>query len=770
MTTELNLFRCDASVVGNSGAYVRFANLLVERSDQRRARLQAIANSLASKGIDCCVVHGPRSEFDLLLLWAGEEAPEATLSKWDDLGPTFFATERVGEGSAEKAWQLRVRIHLERRGFMKVGSDRYVQLRDVHGADGIFKPGFRLQAVLSEGRPGVYVDPRSRVMEPVTIEEALAAEKKAGESDVRVRVLPNWTGGILQGRAGRKAGDAEFPIGQRRVKAPEYWRIKNRIDFVRPDTEMVEIYLGAAERTFDYPISCVFREFERGTSLPEDLKKDPTARARESSDFVRQHLNGVGFVGRTFNFTGPLSTDDLGYSVSRFPRQDAFRVEVGRGAVVPVADLHGALKRYGPFAGPISGRYVVFHAGLDTRMQGAFDKIASAYSGLNFGKLGPYESAGDSGFIDVGGAHAADFVSAITGARAQLDKARDRLLAFLVLPGRHASEIYYKGRHTLFEQLFGLAALPAQGVEEDTLLKIASNGQQAYPSCVNLASQSYVKMGGTGAAAWILSEAADSAIPGLTPGSTCYAYHDVSRRPRIKASATAYSAMTDAYGRYIATGTKPVGGETLTPGVFHDILIDLLRKVSFFGQRYGAAGGKPFSFQRLVFARDGPIHEDQADMMEAVVLEGVPDEGKEPIAPLLGRIPTFPKSLVIDVVSVNKSPNKRLFDREDGRRANVSEGTAVAYDPAMGLLVSCPAFKGTAQPLEVAIWKHLCINRSETPRPHVTQIMDEYYRQTYLDWASVFRQGKYALPQILTQNLGEHISAGVAVPEDMVLL
>lgn len=48
--------------------------------------------------------------------------------------------------------------------------------------------------------------------------------------------------------------------------------------------------------------------------------------------------------------------------------------------------------------------------------------------------------------------------------------------------------------------------------------------------------------------------------------------------------------------------------------------------------------------------------------------------------------------------------------------------------------------------------------------------MDEYYRQTYLDWASVFRQGKYALPQILTQNLGEHISAGVAVPEDMILL
>jgi hypothetical protein len=39
-----------------------------------------------------------------------------------------------------------------------------------------------------------------------------------------------------------------------------------------------------------------------------------------------------------------------------------------------------------------------------------------------------------------------------------------------------------------------------------------------------------------------------------------------------------------------------------------------------------------------------------------------------------------------------------------------------------------------------------------------------------LNWASIFRQGKYALPQILTQNLGENISAGVFVPDDMILL
>ncbi|ERG93127.1 MAG: hypothetical protein J07HQW1_03184, partial [Haloquadratum walsbyi J07HQW1] len=31
-------------------------------------------------------------------------------------------------------------------------------------------------------------------------------------------------------------------------------------------------------------------------------------------------------------------------------------------------------------------------------------------------------------------------------------------------------------------------------------------------------------------------------------------------------------------------------------------------------------------------------------------------------------------------------------------------------------------------------------------------------------------QGKYALPQILTQNLGENLSAGVEVPDDMPMI
>ena len=87
-----------------------------------------------------------------------------------------------------------------------------------------------------------------------------------------------------------------------------------------------------------------------------------------------------------------------------------------------------------------------------------------------------------------------------------------------------------------------------------------------------------------------------------------------------------------------------------------------------------------------------------------------------------------------------------------------------------GLLVSYQSETDTAQPLEISLKKHICLNRDDAPTPHISQIMEEYYRLTFLDWASIFKQGKFALPQILTQNLGKHISAGVLVPDDMILL
>jgi len=171
-----------------------------------------------------------------------------------------------------------------------------------------------------------------------------------------------------------------------------------------------------------------------------------------------------------------------------------------------------------------------------------------------------------------------------------------------------------------------------------------------------------------------------------------------------------------------------------------------------------------------VFAKDGVIFEGEAKMMESVIKNGIPDEGKEPIAMLLKKNSFLPDDLIIDIIGVNKSPTKRIFEGQDGRYDNVGVGTVILYDDKCGLLVSSSTYSGTSQPLEISLHSHICLNNAQAPVPHISQIIDEYYRLTFLNWSSIYRKSKLALPQILTQNLGENLTAGVMVPDDMILL
>jgi hypothetical protein len=752
-----------------NGVYVRFENLGINKKPDRRALLQSIANRLCEKGYDASVAPRELSEsFDIALIRISRREASKALAGYSKLGPRLVETNKLGEGVINSAWQNRVRADLTGKGFLKIG-DKYVLEKDVRDTSTVYKRSFRIQSKVLNGCPSLYVDPRTRIMLPLKAGQINRAEEAGDESDVKVRVLPSWQRGILVGRSGFKAGEKDVPLGNRMVEIPRYWKLRHGIK-VKPEEEMLEVYIPAYERTLSYPSSCVFSEFPRGMSLPEDLKKDPETRVKEARDFIRRYIPRAYFAGETFALQGPTSIRELGYMEHSFPLQSRLRVIVGGYNASTIGSLHGSLRRYGPYAGKIDGKYIVIHPGDCKAIEEALKSIEKAYSNLGLGRLEVYPRIGEGGFIGTGGDYVTDYTSTITELRSDLDLVRAMLLALVVLPEAHASEVYYKAREKLFERFFGSSPVPTQAISMGTVEAILGRGEGAYPIAVNMASQCYVKLGGTGSAVWVLDEAADSAIPGIKPGSSCYAYHDVSRRPRMKASATAYSAMTDSYGRYIATGTKPVGGERLTPNVFHDILVELLEKISAFSQRYREMDrSRRLRFKRLVFAKDGVIRRDEAEMMEEVITEGIPEEGRQPIEDMLRRTPLLPDDLVIDIIGVNKSPNKRILDFE-GRYKNVREGTAVSYDDSEGLLVSFHATMGTAQPIEIKLHKHICLNREDVPRPHISQIMDEYYRLTYLDWASVFRQGKYALPQILTQNLGENISAGVMVPEDMILL
>jgi hypothetical protein len=216
---------------------------------------------------------------------------------------------------------------------------------------------------------------------------------------------------------------------------------------------------------------------------------------------------------------------------------------------------------------------------------------------------------------------------------------------------------------------------------------------------------------------------------------------------------------------------KPVGGERLTEGNFYDILVELIQKISMFSQKYQKIDEKrAFAFSRLVFAKDGVIRKGEAEMMENVILNGIPAEQKEPIANLLKKTSILPKDLVIDIIGVNKSPNKRIFEPGNQGYNNVEPGTAILYNDYEGLLISSSTYAGTAQPIEITLHKHVCLNNASAPTPNISQILDEYYRLTFLNWSSIFKKSKLALPQILTQNLGENLTAGVMVPDNMVLL
>jgi hypothetical protein len=315
----------------------------------------------------------------------------------------------------------------------------------------------------------------------------------------------------------------------------------------------------------------------------------------------------------------------------------------------------------------------------------------------------------------------------------------------------------------LFEKLFDYEPIKAQALKSETAERLN------YYMAANIASQCYVKLGGTGSAMWILNNAADSAIPGIAPGSTCYMCYDISRRRKLKASATAYSALTDPYGRFIMTGTNPVGGEKLTPLTFYDVIIEMIQNVAIFNRRFQELDkARHFDFRRLVFAKDGKIYWDEARMMEDVILYGIPEEGRDPLAEVLKNKLTLPKKLTIDILGVNKSANRRIYERNGGYR-NVAEGSGLALNGVTGLLVSASTRQGTVQPLELTLHRHINLN-TKVPEPSIAQMMEEYYYLTNLDWASLFKQGKFALPQILTQNLGENITAGITVPDNMILL
>jgi hypothetical protein len=154
----------------------------------------------------------------------------------------------------------------------------------------------------------------------------------------------------------------------------------------------------------------------------------------------------------------------------------------------------------------------------------------------------------------------------------------------------------------------------------------------------------------------------------------------------------------------------------------------------------------------------------------------VPEEGREPIRELFAKRKDLPQNLAIDIVSVNKSPNRRIFSKFEGSWKNPRRGT---YYRKSGedrcLLVSSQTHKidneetMTVKPLQLELVHHFDVN-SKLPTPNIRAIAQEYYHLTFLDWVSFYQKSKFALPHRITQKTGEFLSAQVNIPKEVVVL
>lgn len=752
----LNLFVGTKTNICHPGFLVKLNAL--ERHDKiaRRSISQSISNSYCRNGLDSA----PLSLFDhdIAVLTVDKSLLAQMLQKYARYNPEIISAEKLPVSIVKHALSNKIRVKLENMGFRKLGS-KYVKERDIIENKSQYKEAFDLQTDIIENCPAVWIDQSTRIIQPFDSQAI----------DSQVRILPTLNLGIYKGKSGKRADDEEFDLNGVKVKCSQYWKLKHGINFVKPDEELFLVYVPAFGKTLTYPKSCIFKEYT-ASALPEFLKKSPAERVSFGINLVNSYPNTITFLGKRLDFRGPVAPQQFNFSEHSLGRLNETLVQAGGKNIATIDRVYSALKSHGPYTGQRNGKFIVIYHGDKQRVEKAIQQIVDAYSGMKFGRLELLRDAGDGGYIDTSGDDVASYSSTISMLRTKMIATRERILAFLVLPYKRDGDHYYKSRSKLYERLFGKDGFPCQALTRTTVDKILANAPGTNAIVANLVSQCYVKYGGIGTAPWILNEPADSAIDSIIPGSSCYAYHDVSRRVELKSAATVYSAMTDSYGRYIATGHRPAGGERVSPQVFYDIILGIIDTITKYSVIFSQnEGNNKFVFGRLVYAKDGIIHNDEAEMMENVIRNGLQNEGKLPIPTILKNNTFYPQNLVIDIIGVNKSPKKRIISHSQGVYSNVPEGTAIIFDKNHGILVSYFSRLGTSQPIEISLKKHICMNCEVAP-PSISQIIEEYYRLTRLNWASVLRQGKYALPQILTQNLGENISAGIPTPDNTILL
>jgi hypothetical protein len=691
-------------------------------------------------------------------------------------GAIVKATSKAVISSSEfpsifaNAWQTWFKETMQRIGFLHHGLGTYVPTDQLAQAS-VHKSAFRISPELIDGVPALWIDPETRVMVPLSCEEAASATE---EEPVQVRVLMDWKSAFLIGTYNENVSQFKD------YDLEEHWRYRGIP--VKPTHRVFKVKFGDQSIPYAYPEACVFKEYQRGKRELAGKKYKPGERVGLVQRFLTERLSHVGFLETTYTFSPePAKTIDLGYEKGEFESGHAFQVLLRRGANILSTSILNVKNSFEsgaePYTGKQSGSYVVIcPEELAQKIVPALRAIEKAYQNLNMGsinqllptrfvkgnKYNDYQEAFNLIIQDI------------------LSKSSDtkHIIAFVVLPNvAWENSIYFEAKRAFFNPSAineDVKPMQIQCIESNTVDKIIADKRYIIE---NVIPQLYLKLYGKHAALWLSKVPADAYVYPETPAVTAYACFDVSRRKKLKSQVSVFTAVTDGYGRFISFDSIPSGGERLTELSFYN----LIERIATMCKAYATQFRKiepnlSFNLQRIVLYKDGRIEWNERDMMSNVFTNGVPEEGREPIRELFAKRKDLPQNLAIDIVSVNKSPNRRIFSRFEGSWKNPRRGT---YYRKSGedscLLVSSQTHKiddeemMTVKPLQLELVHHFDVN-SKLTTPNIRAIAQEYYHLTFLDWVSFYQKSKFALPQRITQKTGEFLSAQVNIPKEVVVL
>ncbi len=735
--------------------------------------IKGIENILASKGFDAA--HVPVKQIDALggdlVVFGGEDKVPKIKGclKTDNVQLEFARalTLRMGDHACifQTAWENRVRAELRRAGFIKVGTRVYVDSSEFVSPERT-KHAYRVSPCIVHGRPSLWIDAGFRIMIPLKFQEAMRATE---EESIKVRVLPDWKAAFV-------TGVSEKRVGESRNIDIALWR--RRGVPVEADHRVVIVKFPGNPKPYHYPEICVYREFEYGRKGYAARRLTPDERVSRVLTLLNR-LGKIRFLGFEVVFdTLPASSSAVTLGLGRFRSQRDFQVLLrkdGEDLPVNLLEVRDALYSGAqPYTGKVDGVFgVVAPPEVAGILEKALGKIADTYSKLNFGSLEQRfgirytEGRGVNDYVEAFN----DMISTVTESESA------RKIIFVILPDvSYEGDIYYAAKDAFFNPaiplpLRAVEPIQTQCLEVSTLRSIVNGNTRI---CETLAPQIYLKLYGRQAAIWLCKEPADSHIYD-EPGITAYACFDTSRRKKYKSEISVFTAVTDPYGRFIWSDVIQSGGEGLTRASFYKLMEKIARVCKRYSELFPRIEPRlRFELRRIVLYKDGPIKPAERALMREVFEKGIPEDGLEPIPDAMRKRRDLPDSVSIDIVAVNKSPNRRVLVRTEEGWRNPRHGIFIIENPKSGILVSSVPHRwagkelATVQPIQLVKVEHFNVD-SDLEEPTIEGLVKEYFHLKYLNWLSLFQPPKFALPQRITQRTGEYISAQVRIPTGIIV-